>query len=155
MLLLTHAVPAKDAFNVTDAMPGVLKFTRAYWNVVPCAQITAFVAVHLYMVLAGGKVAAPKFWYIVPLQTDEGDNVEITGTNGSGLTVIVFAAISVPQLFVTVYLMIDVPAEIPVTTPPATTAAAVLLLHIPPVAISVNVIGVPIQIAPGPVIVPA
>ena len=52
-----------------------------------------------------------------------------------------------PPAFETVYLIVTVPAAIPVTTPVALTVAVagVKLLHTPPVVASVNVVVFPTQ----------
>ena len=51
--------------------------------------------------------------------------------------------------------MVDVPAAIPVTTPPDTVAFALLLLQVPPALASVNIIADPAHTLEPPVIVPA
>jgi hypothetical protein len=51
--------------------------------------------------------------------------------------------------------MVDVPADIPVTTPlaePIVATAGVLLLHVPPVVLLANVVVAPIQVVSVPVI---
>ena len=48
-----------------------------------------------------------------------------------------------------------VPADIPVTTPPATLAVTSLLVQLPPGAGSVNTIDEPTQTVDGPVMTPA
>ena len=70
------------------------------------------------------------------------------------MTDIIFEATAVPQTFVTVYLIVSVPAAAPVTTP-ADTLAVLLLLHAPPVDASVKVIVEPTHTLESPVIVPA
>jgi hypothetical protein len=53
------------------------------------------------------------------------------------------------------YVMVDVPADIPITTPlaePIVATAGVLLLHEPPVALLANVVVAPIQVVSVPVI---
>ena len=78
---------------------------------------------------------------------------------GGLLTVIDFVALAVPQLLVTVYFMVAVPAATPVTTPVPefTVATAVLLLlQLPPlVPLLVNVVVDPAQTVEEPLIVPA
>lgn len=71
-------------------------------------------------------------------------------------TVIVKVAILVPQVFVTVYLITDVPAATPLTTPPLVIVATdvVVLLQTPPLVASLSVVVVPIHIFEVPVIVP-
>ena len=73
---------------------------------------------------------------------------------GALLTATLHVADAVPQLPLTVYDMVDVPADTPVTTPPDTVASALLLLHVPPGAASVRVIVDPIHTPAGPLIVP-
>ena len=66
-----------------------------------------------------------------------------------------FVKIAGPQIPVVVYEMITAPAETPVTKPFTTVATDVLpLLHIPPLAVSVNVIVEPDITLVGPVIIP-
>ena len=78
---------------------------------------------------------------------------------GGLLTVIDFVALAVPQLLVTVYLMVAVPGATPVTTPVPefTVATAVLLLlQLPPlVPLLVNVVVDPTQTVAAPLTVPA
>lgn len=59
----------------------------------------------------------------------------------SGLTVSIQVAVAVPQPLVTVYFMVSVPVDTPVTTPPPVMVAIVLktLLHTPLPAASVRV----------------
>jgi hypothetical protein len=59
---------------------------------------------------------------------------------GSGLTVTTIVAAAVPQLLVTVYDMIVVPADTPVTVPEELTVAIAVsvLLHAPPGAASLS-----------------
>ena len=49
-----------------------------------------------------------------------------------------YVAESVPQVFVTLYMMVSVPALMPVTFPAVTLAVILLLSHEPPVAVSVS-----------------
>jgi hypothetical protein len=58
---------------------------------------------------------------------------------GNVFTVTTFAAATVPQLLVTEYLIVSIPADIPCTIPLKTVADALLLFHTPPVIASVNV----------------
>ena len=66
---------------------------------------------------------------------------------GDGLTVTTLDAASVPQLLVIVYEILVVPAEMPVTTPNASTVplAGFTLLHTPPAAASERVVVAPTQ----------
>jgi len=68
-----------------------------------------------------------------------GDVPLIAPAMGNGLTVIVRVAFAVPQLLVTVYVILALPWAIPVTTPVVLTVAipVALELHTPPVAASV------------------
>lgn len=73
-------------------------------------------------------------------------------------TVTTADAVTVPQAEVTVYLMVEVPAEIPVTTPLEFTVAAevLVLLQLPPVVPSLDKIVVePVHRNVVPLIVPA
>src|ERR1017187_1564780 len=75
----------------------------------------------------------------------------------AGTTFTVLIAALAPQPFVVVYKIVATPAVTPVTTPaPLTPAiAALVLLHVPPVVVSVKVIDEPGHTLPEPVIVPA
>jgi len=72
------------------------------------------------------------------------------------LIVTMCVAIDVPQLLITVYVMFATPPLIPVTTPPDTEAIAeLLLLQVPPDAVSVNTIAEePTHSTAGPEITP-
>ena len=77
---------------------------------------------------------------------------------GNGFIVIGHAATAVPQLLVTVYFMVSVPAALPVTTPPALTpASAYTELQVPPAVpvASVRVIWEPAQTVDRPLMAPA
>src|SRR3954466_13500961 len=62
--------------------------------------------------------------------------------SGSGLTVMALVAVAVPQLLVTKYDIVTVPAILPLTIPDALTLATdgMLLIHEPPDAASASVI---------------
>ena len=70
-------------------------------------------------------------------------------------TLTIFIAVSVPHKLVTAYIIVSIPAEIPVTTPPTTIARALLLVHVPPVVVSVNVMIEATHTLEGPCIIPA
>ena len=74
-----------------------------------------------------------------------------------GLTVTTMVAATIPQVFVTVYDMVVVPAARPLTTPEVFTVATrvLVLLHTPPVVASVNVVDKPAITVAVPLIVPA
>ena len=76
---------------------------------------------------------------------------------GAVLTDTTRVAAAVPQLFVTVYDIVVVPAATPDTIPdvPTVALAVLVLLHVPPAAASVSVTLLPIHTADGPDIVPA
>ena len=76
---------------------------------------------------------------------------------GIAITVTVFEAIALPQLAVTVYMMVSMPPPVPVTMPVVPTVAmeVLLLLHVPPGTGSVRVIVAPSHTLPGPEMVPA
>ena len=76
---------------------------------------------------------------------------------GKGLTVTNIVSTAVPQLLFTAYDIIVVPAETPVTIPVLLTSAmaAFSLLHIPPDAVSLNVVVVLSHTADLPEIVSA
>ena len=73
------------------------------------------------------------------------------------LTVITEVAAAVPQLFVTVYEIVVVPAATPVNRPPVPTVAAevFVLLHTPPPVMSESVIEALVQTVEAPLILPA
>ena len=82
-------------------------------------------------------------------------NPIIVPAAGSGLTVTTTVAAAVPQLLLTVYEIVAVPAVTPVTTPevPIVATPVGILLHAPPPAASVSAvvavahtIGVPVMI---------
>jgi hypothetical protein len=76
---------------------------------------------------------------------------------GKGLTVTTAVAAAVPQLFVTAYDMVVVPAETPVTTPVASTVAmpVSVLLHTPPDAALLSEVVASSQTVVVPVMLPA
>jgi hypothetical protein len=72
----------------------------------------------------------------------------IAATTGAVLTVIILVARTVAQLLVTAYVIVDVPAVTPLTMPvsePTVATAVLLLLHVPPLAVSLSVTGVPVH----------
>jgi hypothetical protein len=80
----------------------------------------------------------------------------IAPATGNGLTVTIWVAAVVPQVFVTEYNIVAVPVDTPPTVPPIAVAMPVLaLLHTPPVAPSVNEVVDPAHTIAVPVIVPA
>ena len=92
---------------------------------------------------------------VAPAQT--ADVPFITPPFGNGLTVIVLVAVALPQMLVTVYEIIAVPAATPVVIPVEPTVAipVALELHTPPVVELLSVMVEPAQTADAPVIVPA
>lgn len=76
---------------------------------------------------------------------------------GNGLTVTTWVETAVPQAFVTVYEMVVVPADTPVTIPAAfiVALAGVEELHTPPPTLLLKVVVVAAQTVAVPVIVPA
>lgn len=81
-------------------------------------------------------------------------SVPVIGATAVGVpfTLTNFVALAVPQLLVTVYVIVAEPADAPVTTPVADpiVAWALLLLHVPPDDVSVNVAVPPTHITDGP-----
>jgi hypothetical protein len=75
--------------------------------------------------------------------------------SGNGLTAITAEALTEPQLLVTVYKIVSMPAVIPVTSPSITVAVVLLAVQTPPVAASVNIIAEPAHTLPGPDMLPA
>jgi hypothetical protein len=80
---------------------------------------------------------------------------EIALTDGRAFMVISFVAVAVPHDVVTVYVIVQVPGETPLTTPPDTVALAFDALHVPPGTLAVRVIVVPAHTEEGPDILPA
>jgi hypothetical protein len=81
--------------------------------------------------------------------------VPVTGATAVGaLTVIIRVAIPVPHVLVTEYVMVTVPAEMPVTTPEVLTVAraVLLLLHTPPGVPLLKAVVSPVQTELLPVI---
>ena len=81
----------------------------------------------------------------------------IVPASGIGLTVATCVAAAVPQLLLTVYDIVVVPAEKPVTTPEVLTepTAGLVLLHAPPLVALVSEVLAPAHTIAVPVIVPA
>lgn len=80
----------------------------------------------------------------------------IDPTLAEEFTVTAFVAVAVPQLLLTVYVILAVPLDTPVTTPVLLTMAmpVVELLHVPPPTLFVNVVVLPGHTVLAPVIVP-
>ncbi len=74
---------------------------------------------------------------------------------GAGFTIMACIAVAGPHELVTVYLIVSNPPETPVTIPPITVALALLLLQVPPVTLSVNVMDDPTHTPEGPDIIPS
>lgn len=108
-----------------------------------------FVAVHKPPLTESVRVM------LLPVHTDEGP-VTVPAF-GNGLTVIKNDAAALPQMLVTVYIMLSVPAETPDTIPDVPTVAmpAVTLLQVPPDNVSVSVIALSAHTVCRPVIAPA
>ena len=66
-----------------------------------------------------------------------------------------FDAVAVPHKFVTVYVIVSIPALSPVTELPATSPWPLLPLQVPPATVSVRTATEPIHTFDGPVITPA
>lgn len=90
-----------------------------------------------------------------PAQTDEAP--VILPAEGAALTVIDLVATAVPQIPVTEYEIVTVPAATGITIPPVLTVAndGLLLVQVPPDTELVRVIVVPVQAVEAPDIVPA
>ena len=91
-----------------------------------------------------------------PIQTDGVPPIAVPAF-GSGLTVMGYVAALVPQEVVTVYMMEVDPPATPVTMPEASTEAmlVLLLLHVPPELVLLNIIVALTHTAVAPLIVPA
>lgn len=77
---------------------------------------------------------------------------------GAAVIVTAVVADAVPQLLVTVYVIVAVPADTPLTTPVALLMLAIvgeLLLHVPPLVVLVSVVVAPTHAVVVPLIVPA
>lgn len=81
----------------------------------------------------------------------------IVPAKGNGLTVAVTVAATEPQLLLTKYDIVVVPADRPLTKPVLLTVAILVvpLLHTPPVVASVNDVVAPAHTVDAPVIIPA
>ena len=92
---------------------------------------------------------------VEPTQTD--GVPPIVPAFGSGLTVIGYEALLVPQLVVTVYIMDVDPPATPVTMPEASTEAmlVLLLLHVPPELVLLKIMVALTHTDVAPLIVPA
>ena len=77
--------------------------------------------------------------------------------DGAGLTVITTPVLAVPQLLVTEYEILAVPADTPVTAPVAAVVATEVLLldHTPPPVPSARVVTAPAHTDPAPLMLPA
>jgi hypothetical protein len=75
--------------------------------------------------------------------------------SGSGFTERVAVVAILPQLLLTLYIIVSTPADTPVVTPLKTFADVLLLLHKPPAERSDNVIVEPGHTFTGPAMVPA
>ena len=118
----------------------------------PVAEITATpVAVEFHAPDAAGSLSetAP------PAQIVEAPEIE--PATGNGFTVTARVAVAVPQLFVTVKLIVDVPVYIPKTLPvvPTVATAVVPELHTPPAAGSLSNVPAPEHTTAVPRIDPA
>ena len=83
---------------------------------------------------------------------------DIVPASGSALTVTAYVAVALPQLNVAaVYVIVAVPAVMPVTSPvaPFTLTFASALLHVPPLTVLARVTEAPAQTLSRPDIVPA
>ena len=83
------------------------------------------------------------------------DGPVIAATVGAEPIVTTTEATAIPQLLLTVYDIVSIPAVTPVTIPPATVALPLLALHVPPGAASVSVRVVPVHTLVPPMIAPA
>jgi hypothetical protein len=75
-------------------------------------------------------------------------------TEGEVITFTIFVEVSDPFELVTMYKMVSIPAETPVTTALETVAVALLLCHVPPPAPGVKVMDEPAHTFEGPVKLP-
>ena len=91
---------------------------------------------------------------VLPIQTD-GLPLMVPGL-GNGLTVTSWVSAMVPQLLVTVYDTMVVPAVIPLTVPEVFTEATdgLVELQVPPVPVVVRVMELPAQTVLAPVTLP-
>ena len=73
---------------------------------------------------------------------------------GDGLIVTVLLTVAAPQELITIYSIVSIPEDTPVTNPPDTMALPLVVLHKPPEEASAKVIVEPVQTIDGPEIVP-
>ena len=93
--------------------------------------------------------------YIVVLPEHRDARPAIVPALGSVVTFIILVTVVDVQLLLTVYMMVSVPGEIPVTIPPLTAAAALLALQIPPGTVFDKVMVEPVHTLEEPVMLPA
>lgn len=88
-----------------------------------------------------------------PTHTLEGP--VITPVTGTMPTATVWLTVATPQTLLRVYMIVSIPVDTAVTTPPLTVAVALLALQVPPGSDAVNVMVAPLHTALAPVMVPA
>ena len=161
-----------DAPDIVPAVGAVLIVTICVSRAVPHTLVTLYIIVSRPLVTG---VATPPLDIVARLlvidhvppdtalvnvdvePTHSTDGPTMLPASGCGFTVIVLVVETDPQLLDTVYEMVSIPADTPVTIPePVPTVAVVLLLlHTPPVVPLLSVIVVPTQTLLEPVMVPA
>lgn len=117
--------------------------------VVLTVAIAVLVLLHVPPLTASASVVVkPTQAVVVPV---------IAAGAGSGLTVTMAVSVAVPQLLVTEYVIMALPAAMPVTVPVALTLAiaALLVVHVPPEVALLSVVVALWQTVCVPVIVPA
>ena len=150
LIVIVFVVDAVPHTLVTEyiivSIPAVTPVT------IPVLPIEAFALLILHV----PPVVASVIAIVEPTQT--ADKPVIKPALGNGFTVTNFVAAAVPQLFITVYEMIDVPAATPLTIPetePIVAIAVVVEDQTPPKATSLNVMLADTHTDEAPVIVPA
>ena len=120
----------------------------------PVVETPAIVGLPLVQIPKGAVDASV---VVEPTQTESAP--VITPAIGEGLTVIAYLAVALPQVFVNVYTIVSMPAEIPVTTPVGETVAmpvdTLLQLIVPETEVSASVMLAPGHTESGPEITPA
>jgi hypothetical protein len=113
------------------------------------------VATRVFELLQLPPVAASVSWVVAPPHTVKVP--VIVPAVIEELTVTIFVAEALPQLFVTAYVIVAVPAETPVTIPVLPTVATPVApeLHTPPLTASLSVMGVLVQSMDAPEMLPA
>jgi hypothetical protein len=131
-------------------VPALTPITR------PELLFTVATEVALVLQVPPGVPVASDNCVVLPLQTVVVPVIVPATT--AGFTVILAVAVEVPHAFVTVYVIVEVPEETPVTIPfveLTVATAGLLLLQVPPLPVLVNGVVKPEQTLAAPLAIPA